>query len=339
MGFADSLWSSVDLRNTDFTFFFPLFGLEVEGGDYIIEDALITKPTSLEWADLERSDVADQIYARGQEPPYFCIFQRNSEGRSQKMMELWSSVVEEFDSLLLALRLHKSGTLVDPYYSGRYAFSKELGIRSRMPGIYRQSVIGSTWESPFRLRKVDKQSVQHLWELVRTYNSQIANPAGNIAMENFRACFGPQLLDRDRVVLLYVALEALFGGFRDRINKVSMWKRAAFAVGIDGRLDNSAQRFLKKKGRILRNQVAHGSLEEPPLPYLEAIDRLREIVRRALVRFLKFCVDQRNIPAKFGKKRGITHEGSLMMAFNEALASTAKGACMSEWNKHHKIMR
>lgn len=241
------------------------------------------------------------------------------------MMEVLNFVIGKFDSLLLALRLHKSGTLVDSYYSGRYAFSKELGIRSRMPGIYRQSVIGSTWESPYRLLKVDKQSVQHLWELIRTYNSQIANPAGTIAMENFSTCFGPQLLDCDRVVLLYVALEALFGGFRDRINKVSMWKRAAFAVGTKGGFDNSTQSFLKKKGRILRNQVAHGSLEEPPLPYLEAIDRLREIVRRALMRFLKFCVDQRNVPAKFEKKQRITHEGSLMMAFNEVLASTAKG--------------
>jgi hypothetical protein len=305
-------------------FWFPLRGLQAEQEPAWILDVLLIQPPPDEWMLVEKTDVALNMGLRVAPP--FCLSvgvpwdpEEQTAGGPDALLR---NLVPEVTDALYALLLFKEGYFLDFEYVGRYYYMPPYSY-GRFPGLYRQATLDISEEDTYTLAREEVERVSQLAALCRTYREGGADPAGLIALENFRLSYAPTLADPDRLALLFMALEALFGGFNERgeeYSRVSMPARAASAFSVDTRA--SIERYLAERGRRLRNEVAHGSLALGRQAIDDDLVRLRLIIRAGLTQYLSVCV-------QFSEGRDATlaripEAGTPMRAFNSALATAAE---------------
>jgi hypothetical protein len=280
---------------------FPLAGLTCEEERVVVAEEgdpdaadrpVIARPSLADWIMLEKRDVADLITMPGlagdeDAKPPMCIYVSRSTEAEPTLYDISAhraGAADDADDLLYALWLHKEGGLPPPELACLYSRSSS-SWNERLPGPYRQAVLNPPG-NPYELRRTDRPRVRHLAEILRRYRTTAPNAAAEIALVNLRQSHGWYLSPADRLAMLFVALEAILGGYRPAraFRNAPMPVRAALACG-----DPHAERYLEKTGRMLRNAVAHGRPVHDP----SDVDLVRAIVRAVIERFLDFCIDRR----------------------------------------------
>lgn len=307
-------------------YYFPLFGLERAGKSLLIGDVLLYLPDLETWRLVEKTDVVDKhVIREGRPIPWCLLLGRFVDGeRREATFRHWPDVDADASDVILALRLHRGGTFIDPLYVGAYA---RMGMfNERMPGPYRQSFYELDVEDSYVFSDDDRESVAALAALVGKYRRARSHTAGEIALDNFRHSFAPHLQPQARLAMMFIALEALLGGLsdRERVGGISMAARAAVAASGTGEPDRSVQRLLEGRGRRWRNAVAHGSVQRFG-DVVEMQRALSGIVRAALPRLLWFSVSAGDMSEEVRRQSGLDHDAPPAAGFNQLLAAAYRG--------------
>ncbi len=310
-------------------YYFPLRGLRAEEEPVLIADLMLLEPTFEDWRLLEKTDIADELLAAamaeqlglavaGDRPP-LCLathFDWPEELDGVHPLAYLDEVEPAVTDVLLALRLLRNDAFLDFEYAGRYV-SAPGGLYSRAPGPYRQTHVDIDEDTRYTVRRDDVGPLEELALLSRAYHDGGVDGAGALAVENLRHAHAIHVSDVDRLVFLYVALEALFGGFseRERFGRVPLEARAT--------ADEPTRAYLAGDGRRLRNAVAHGNPPDEPLR--DDVFQLLAVVRAGLVDYMRFCVA---LPANDREARALVGRraaSSRMRTFNELRARANEG--------------
>jgi hypothetical protein len=310
-------------------FYFPLRGLRAEEEPVLIAGVMLLEPTFEDWRLIEKTDVADQLLAAamaerlgvavaGERPP-FCLATHvdwPDDRAGIHPLAYLDEVEPAVTDVLVALRLLKDDTFLDFEYAGRYVTAPG-GLSTRAPGPYRQTRVEIEGEELYTLRRDEVSQVEELALLCRAYREQGVDNAAALAVENLRHAHAIHVGDVDRLVFLYVALEALYGGYneRERFGRVPLSERAA--------QDEAVRQYLAGDGRRLRNAVAHGN--PPARPLHDDVVRLLGVVRSGLVEYMRFCVGLAETGAEAAGLVGERTASSRMRMFNELLARAHEG--------------
>jgi hypothetical protein len=315
-------------------FYFPLRGLRVEEEPVAIAGVMLLEPTFEDWRTIEKTDVADQLLAQatgellgvpiGGDRPPLCLathVEWPKDGGEVHPMALLQDVEPAVTDVLLGLRLLKDDVFLDFEYGGRYVTAPSeadaFTLSSRLPGPYRQTHVDTAGHERYTLRRDELEDVEGLAFICRTYRETGVDSTGAIALENFRHAHGVHIGDVDRLAFLFVALEALFGGYneRERFGRVPLAQRAA--------LDDETRAYLAGEGRGLRNAVAHGN---PPTGELgHHVSRLLAVVRAGLVDYMWFCIGLEDTQPEVATLIGERASSSRMRSFNELRARLLEG--------------
>jgi hypothetical protein len=307
-------------------YYFPLFGLQRAEESLLIGDVVLYLPDLETWWDVEKSDVvATHVLEGGRPIPWCLLLGRFIDGeRREATFRHWPEVQAEASDVVLALRLYKDGTFIDPWYVG--AYSRAGIFNERLPGPYRQGFYDLDVEDPYVLSDEDREPVEALAALIGEYRRARSHTAGDIAVENFRHSFGPYVQPQARLAMLFAALESLLGGLgdQDRVGNVPPAARAAVAVSETGEPDRSVQRLLAGRGRRWRNAVAHGSLRRS-----EDIDEMQRtlsaIVRATLQGLLWFSVYVGEMSEDVRRRCGLDRDAPPAVGYNQLLAAAYGG--------------
>lgn len=310
-------------------YYFPLRGLRAEEEPVLIAGVMLLEPTFQDWRLLEKTDVADQLLGAamaeelgvavaGDRPP-LCLATHldwPEERDGIHPLAYLDEVEPLVTDVLLALRLLRDDAFLDFEYAGRYV-SAPPALYSRAPGPYRQSRVDLAEESRYTVRTEDLPQLEELALLARSYRELGVDSAGRLALENVRHAHAIHVGDVDRLVFLFVALEALFGGYyeRERFGRVPLAERAVE--------DEATRTWLAGEGRRLRNAVAHGNAPGEPMP--DDVRRLLGVVRAGLVDYLRFCVTPAATAREAEALVGTHAASSRMRTFNELRARAREG--------------
>jgi hypothetical protein len=314
-------------------FYFPLRGMRAEEEPVAIADVMLLEPTFEDWRSIEKTDVADQMLGAamgerlgvpvaGARPPLCLVTHVDWPSTRDNVhpMALVADVEPAVIDVLFGLRLLKDDAFLDFEYAGRYVTAPSEGftLSSRLPGPYRQTDVDIPDDDRYSLRRDELQDVEELALLCRAYREATVDSAGAIALENFRHAHAIHVSDVDRLAFLFVALEALFGGYNERepFGRVPLAARAA--------ADDETRAYLAGEGRRLRNAVAHGN---PPARELAvSVSRLLGVIRAGLVDYMWFSIwldeTRPEVVALVGERAA---SSSRMRVFNELLARWREG--------------
>jgi hypothetical protein len=310
-------------------YYFPLRGLRADEEPVPIAGVLLLEPTFEDWRLLEKTDVADQLLpaamaeqlgvaVAGDRPP-LCLATHidwPEERDGVHPLAYLDEVEPLVTDVLLALRLLRDDAFLDFEYAGRYV-SAPGGLYARAPGPYRQTRVDLEEGTRYTVRPEDVAPLEELALLARSYRELGTDSAGRLAVENLRHAHALNVGDVDRLVFLYVALEALFGGFfeRERFGRVPLAERAA--------ADEPTRAWLAGDARTLRNAVAHGNAPSDPMQ--DEVRQLVGVVRKGLVDYLRFCVALAPNHAEAEALVGARTAASRMRTFNELRARAHEG--------------
>ena len=259
------------------------------------------------------------------------------------MEEESERVLGEARGGVLALRLLKGGWFLDPELAE--VIWSDGSMNHRRPGPYRQAFLGG--EVPLGLpgyelsirelsEKLDRETeLTRLFDLLQRYDSHAVNPAVGVALENFQRSYGWHLSWSERAAFLFTCLDAMLGGMSARrIGKTKLRARFLPRIGValaaleaDGVFHDAegSARWLDRRGRRLRNAVAHGRGEDASGDAEECYDRLQGICRTLLRQFLEFALRWAEDRAGVMASVDLSERASMVAAYNRLLEIQAHG--------------
>jgi hypothetical protein len=317
-----------DLEEARSTIAVQLPGLELDRDGCFIDGIHVTRLSYSDWRLLENSGVAQELMADySRRARYFCVFAFPFElEAAHYRMVMW-----QVEQLFMALWLHKDGTLIDHHYTTKYMrCGSKRGeitgsVKQNTPGIYGSELLVGRLTPSYELNQSEIPAIEASVRLLRTYRTFRSNPAVDVALGNFRWLQGPSLVTRERLTLLFTALESLFGGFRERYGDATLGTRAEVllpTVSGGGRTRN----FIDKKLHELRNILAHGGVAPPHAPVADALSKLTAVVRSGVHAALRFSVVFPDIEDTVRQLVGDIQPWSAREAFNHVLGLTATGS-------------
>jgi hypothetical protein len=316
--------ADVQLDAPGTTYLFPLHGLEAFADDFELCGARIARLSVSTWAHIEKGIIGDFIAQHASRGPLFALFTRSDVTELDEAAQRFADSDAECRHLLMALRLLRGRTLIDPALSARYFVT---GVyTSRHSAVYRQAFVNHEFRDAYTLEPDDPGRVARLHALVsRAAAAGWAEAA--LVLENLNHRFAPHLGAADRYLVLCTALEMIFGRFSEMVAGTSLPARAAAACTLApawlGDPFDVAP-FLSGPGRDLRNIVAHNADRDVPMPLDEGVERLTTIVRRATAVYLTLRPHHRG-------------GGTAVKWFNTTLAGIVAGEEPARSLAHHAI--
>lgn len=289
---GDLSYLPADIKEARSTIAVQLPGLELDCDSCFIDGIHVARLPYFDWRLLESSAVAQELLAGySHRPRYFCLFAFPFElEASHYRMAMW-----HVDQLFMALWLHQDGTLIDHHYTTKYMRqgAKVGNIPSSMkdnkPGMYGCELLVESLRPFYELRASEIPALEASVRLLRTYRTFRSNPAVDVALGNFRWLQGPSLVTRERLTLLFTALESLLGGFRERYADATLGTRAEVLLPtVSGGV--RTRNFVDKKLRELRNLLAHGGVAPRNASLDESLSRLTAVVRSGIREAMRFSV-------------------------------------------------
>ena len=209
------------------------------------------------WSLLEKSGVAREFimeYCRVS--PYFCIFTYpySLDQNDTFLYQLANASTLKLERLVMALRLFKNGTIINPHYVVKYLRSG--GMNYRFPGLYRETFLNRKIDLPYELLNEEIPAVEFIARILLIYENYWSDPAADIAIRNFRWSHGPNLNIASKLLFMFTTIEAIFGMFHEKYSDSGIGKRIGVAYkpdDIDG-----VSNFIENTLRNMRNKVAHG---------------------------------------------------------------------------------
>jgi hypothetical protein len=285
----------------------------------------------------------------GPEPPVCLVaIEPLQEGENDvdALNRLGTSMIDDAQDAVLALRLLKAGWFLDPELSER-VFTGGL-FYQRLAGPYRQAFLGGPPDelpSGYDLR-IDELAVERgqdtpvtkMSKLVRIYREEGAHASADIATENFHRSYGYQLAGTQRAAFLFTALDAMLVGMSARrIGEVKLKStfrdRIAAALETLARTDSGARiepnkeaEWLDSHGRRIRNALAHGRPSDVAMEAEDSYDRIQTIIRLLLRQYLEFSVKWVTRSTEISVWLDISAQSSPTAAYNKALQSHAQEA-------------
>jgi len=295
-------------------FYSQLYGLELSVPPVDLDEGVLLYPDEQEWGWIERADVSEERGPAGN--ARLACHRLVSEDADYEVLAgpVWAEARAKAADVVLALRLHKPGDVRDWWLVGSTLVTPHDGFVQRRVGRYRQWEPHVPGSRRYRLEDADVEPVRRLTVLCRRYRSSDAdNFSTTIALENFGLSYGPWLTDSDRLTMLFTAVEAVFGGFREHDHAgVSLAERAAIAVGGPAGPDAEVRLFWAGPARSLRNRVAHAGLPDDE-ESAAAVEAVRATLRPALASYVAWSLAAR--PSGTTPRDG----------FNAALVAASRG--------------
>lgn len=334
--------------------YFPLWGAEFDSDEagLIGGRMMAYYPEPSEWRQVQKSSVwkerwSHQPYDLEGPPPPLCLVLGERLAPDASHLDVINqraaSWMQEGYAATLALRLLKPGWFLDPQLAEcTIAFE---GFNQRLVGPYRQAFMGGVPQDlpqPYTLsiaecatRPAHAAATTRLWELVWRYYEAGRNSSADIAITNFMRSYGFQMGDTQKMLTLFTALEAMFGGMGTReIGQVRMQRpfatRIATAVEIarspDADLDPDAvAAWLSEEGRALRNTLAHGRVQPAAVQNSTAVAHLQQMARVALRQYLAFAVTWEEQKQEFVLRYQLPFDAPLAAAYNAVLDQHTRG--------------
>jgi len=283
--------------------FFPLYGLRYEGESFPIWLAMVFQFDVSEWRFWEDTDIYIEHLGEDEALEGFALEDRvdldwknplphgllvTTPGDTDDALPILEALAMD---VVLALRLHKQGSFLDPQFFGTYF--ERGGWRTRRQGLYRQWAydergdVASFFREPgYILEREDQEALTRL--AAQLFVDRGEQTSHDLGLENFRYSSAPKLGDHARLTLLFTALEVIFGRFDSSAGGVGFVERSVAAARLGSVADDRLGSFMADEARGLRNIVAHSGEEALPSDAGSAVGILSDAVRGALRCRLQF---------------------------------------------------
>jgi hypothetical protein len=288
-------YQPLDLTRVSVWIGFHMAGLALDTESQFVSGIHLSRIPWTEWGLVERREIVEECAGPFMQTEHiFACFGYGDPGvsgsaLSEFVQSLRQMASERVRLLVWALRLYKSGTLIDPHHSVIYTRSGALN--SRAPGLYRHRLLEDA-TAQYKLPSHEVADVERLVGLLSVYEAYGEHLGVDIGLRAFNLSYTPYLRPAQRLVFLYTALEAVYGEYRKRPRGVSLGSVAAVLAPPEEA--TSVREYLDREGRALRNHVSHGSttatdVDEDEVVIIEGAVRvgLRALVDFA-VRFRTF---------------------------------------------------
>ena len=341
--------------------YLPLWGVDFNSDDagLVGGNVLASIPFPEEWHSIQQTEVARErrVLAGSLLPaPPACLTvveQRVAdESMGDAVQRVGPHMLTQARTAVLALRLHKPGWFLDPELAEIcYAINEQGWDLLRRPGPYRQAFLAGCPYTPFpgysltmeelTLPGSEPGPVSVIWNQLVTMRAGADNASIEIALENFNRSYGFQLKPSQRLAHLFIALDALFGGFQEtKPGGIELrGSSGKFSQRIKAALSMAGHTFMETNqqagwlnghqpggGRWLRNRIAHGDDVDSTKEAEAAQLRLQDIVRVVLRQYIHFLLHWNQDRAGMLHRFNLPETCSPVGAFNAALAAPASPA-------------
>jgi hypothetical protein len=341
--------------------YLPLWGVSFDSDDVggVGGNVLASIPYPDEWEAIQQKEVVRERQRLAgypfsfEAPPCITVMEKclADETIDATVIRVGEKMLSQAQTAVLAMRLYKSGWFLTPDQAEIcFAINGRGWSLRRRPGPYRQAFLIGLDNMPFlgyelkiadlTTSKNEPGAITLLWQQLAEMQSHAGNASLEIALENFNRSYGFQLRPSQRLAHLFMALDAMLGGFNeDKPGGVKITgSNSKFSQRFKAALLADGQEFIKANqesgwlnnhklggGRWLRNCIAHGENIDSDGLDDEVQLRLQEIVRILLRQYIRFLlrwnIDKSSISQQFSLPKTCSPVG----AYNAILA-----ACASE---------
>ncbi|WP_431264051.1 hypothetical protein ACQ859_30060 [Roseateles chitinivorans] len=245
----------------------------------------------VEWLVLEHTATAEALKAEFEHGRHsFAVVERTDfTGDDAQAEAMGADDLAALQRVVSALRLVKSGDLLDPAGSVRY--ERRGSLNRRYVGHFGRQLFEPEHARTYVLGKADVVAAEVIAADL-AHPQVAADRTIRLAIRHFDASYDHTLEARDRLLHLFTSLEATFGEYKKQARPVTGASLGQSAAALCPSATRAATtNFLddKAQARGLRNAVAHGDLDDRDPAQLDAaVERLRSVLRvglRGLVRF------------------------------------------------------
>jgi hypothetical protein len=341
--------------------YLPLWGanFDSENVGLVGGQVLASIPYSDEWDEIQQNEVVQEQrrlanYTSLSEPP-LCITvveeRFSSETVDEAVERIGSKMLSQAQTAVLVMRLYKSGWFLTPDQAEIcFAINEQGWNLQRRPGPYRQAFLTGLDNIPFpgydlkiaelTTSNSEPGAISLLWNQLIEVRSNADNASVEIALENLNRSYGFQLKPSQRLAHLFMALDAMLGGFNEdepgglklsgSSSKFSQrFKAALLADGQEFIEANQQVGWLNNNkpggGRWLRNCIAHGDDINTDSLADAAQLRLQDIIRVLLRQYIRFLIRWNSDMLDISQHFKLPETCSPVGAYNAILA-----ACASE---------
>lgn len=336
----------------------PLWGVrfDSDGTGLVGGSVLASIPYAQEWKDIQSAKVNDErrraygdLSMTGSIP--LCLTARAErdadEGVHDGMMRIGGVLLDQVRRSILVLRLLRPGWFLDPELAEVVFAVNDTGWHIvRRAGPYRQAFLHSGTAPPlpgYELEIADLTTdrdspgvIQRWWEALERIHAVEGSAPLEIAFDAFNRSFGLGSTTTDRLAHLFIAFDAVYGGFNERApggvplagSKGRLYgrlKNALMASGLDAIVAGRESAWMchadPGEGRWLRNRVAHGESLPGGDEMTEAVLRVQDIVRRSLRSCVRICHFWHQDRDRMAKLYDLAPDTLPIGAFNRFLAS------------------
>lgn len=298
----------------------------------VVPGIWVQRITWADWRMVAHGGDAERLYREFEQAGHVFLsvnapdYTGGETGAEQGREIIRSAVLE----LVTALRLHKSGPLIDPRFSQQYLRVGSLNVR--IPGPYGARLLEYPQNPRYLLNTADLADLAVLHRNVVAV-AQIADPGIALALRAFGFSYGYGLTVPQRLAYLFVALEAVFGEYRKQNRPTPRVTLGAVAAMVSREDDTAAlQAFLDdaQAARRMRNAVAHGDISGTPTASDPVVPRLEDIVRDGLRALIAFAAEYATLQPHIEAIE--TGMGALppKAAFQKLLSHAAKDHAMAK---------
>lgn len=337
----------------------PLWGVRFDSDAVgLVGGAVLASvPYPDEWRSVQKSAIADERRrvdgGRSElESIPFCLTASAERDEDEPIHEgvqrIGGELLAQLRRSVLALRLAQPGWFLDPEFAEIVFAIDDAGWRLlRRPGPYRQAFLAPGTKFPlpgYELAIADLTSsrdepgpVQRWWEALDRACVTAGCAPLEIALDNFSRSFGLVSPSGDRLAHLFIALEALLGGFDGRApggvtlggSSGKLYGRLKNALVTSGLEPIAAGREAAwlcgadpGEGRWLRNRVAHGEVVTDGMATIAVQLRAQDAVRRLLRSCVQFFDDWHKDGAALAASLGLAPGTTPIGAFNRSLTNS-----------------
>lgn len=341
--------------------YMPLWGASFDSDDVglVGGNVLASIPYPDEWEAIQQGEVVKERQrlegcpSSFETPPCITVIEGRfaDETIDVAVVRVGKNMLSQAQIAVLAMRLYKPGWFLTPDQAEIcFAINGQGWSLRRRPGPYRQAFLIGLDNMPFpgyELKIADLTTSRNepgaitlLWQQLTEMQSHVGNASLEIALESFNRSYGFQLRPSQRLAHLFIALDAMLGGFNeDKPGGIKLTGSSSkFSQRFKAALLADGKEFIKANqevgwlndhksggGRWLRNSIAHGEDVDSCGAAEEAQLRLQEIIRALLRQYIRFLLrwktDRLNISQRFSLPEACSPVG----AYNAILA-----ACASE---------
>jgi hypothetical protein len=329
------------------------------GGGLVGGQVVACIPYSDEWNVIQQNEVVQERrrlsnYTSLSKPPLCLnvIEERfSSETINEAMVRKGPKMLSQAQTAVLVMRLYKSGWFLAPDQAEIcFAINEGVWHLHRRPGPYRQAFLTGLDNIPFpgydlKIAELttsnnEPGAISLLWYQLIEMRSNADNASVEIALENFNRSYGFQLKPSQRLAHLFMALDAMLGGFNEdepgglKLSGSSStfsqrFKAALLADGQEFIEVNQQVGWLNNNkpsgGRWLRNCIAHGDDINTDSLADAAQLRLQDIIRVLLRQYIRFLIRWNSDRFGISQRFKLPETCSPVGAYNAILT-----ACASE---------